>query len=312
MRPRVLVSVLHWCDAAQTAACVAALQRAALQAVAVEVDLLLIDNAAVDGSGAGLVDRYPELHHAVATENLGYAGGHALALPVAADLGADALLLVNSDVQVGEGTIAALVAAWQHGGSALYLAAESATGDAEPGRLRFPSRLLDPAAGPHAWFGPRSGEIPWPGTAAPIRVATAFGSVVLIPQELIARHGFLDPRWFLYGEELDYGFRLRAAGVPTFLVPTAVVRHAGGGSSRARPAVAAQLAYYRCRNELELAWRYSPWPLHCWIVAKKLAAATAATLGRRPQARWLWRGLVDGLRRRRGKTYRPEDAWHEA
>jgi GT2 family glycosyltransferase len=133
--------------------------------------------------------------------------------------------------------------------------------------------------------------------------------VVLIPRSLIERHGFLDPSWFLYGEEIDYGFRLRAAGAPTFLVPGAVVHHTGGGSSRARPAVAELLSYYRCRNELELAWRHGSAPQRAWIAAKKVLAAMAATMTGRPTARWLRRGVIDGLRRRRGLVFRPEDAW---
>lgn len=310
MRPRLLVSVLHWCDARQTAACLDALERAAAASVAtVDVDLLLIDNAAVDGSGPELAARFPRVLRRSAPENLGYAGGHALALAVLDEVAADALLLVNSDTRFDLDTLVELTAAWQRSGPALLLAAE--TVDTSPGcrRLHFPQRYLDPAAGPHAVFGPRGDTIDLPADAAPFPVATAWGSVVLIPREVIVRHGFLDPGWFLYGEEVDYGLRLRSAGVPTLLVPAATVHHAGRGSSRTRPALAALLAYYRCRNDLELAWRHQSRAMVAWLAAKKCGKAVAAALAGHPGARWWRHGLVDGLRRRRGKVYRPEDAW---
>ncbi len=311
MKPRLLVSVLHWCDARQTADCLVALERAAAACVAtVDVDLLLIDNAAVDGSGTELAAGFPRVLMRSAPENLGYAGGHALALAVLDEVAADALVLVNSDTRFGVDALAELTSAWQGSGAALYLAAEAL--DAPPGRrhLRFPQRYLDLAAGPHAWFGPRGGvvELAAPDVA-PIPVATAWGSVVLIPRELITRYGFLDPAWFLYGEEVDYGLRLRAAGVPTLLVPAATVNHAGRGSSRSQPEVAALLTYYRCRNDLELAWRHQSWAMVAWLAAKKLARAVVATLAGHSGARWWRRGLIDGLRRRRGKVYRPEDAF---
>jgi GT2 family glycosyltransferase len=51
--------------------------------------------------------------------------------------------------------------------------------------------------------------------------------------------GPFDPRFFMYGEDIDLCYRLRAASWSIRFVPKAVITHVGGGSSRSyRPRMA--------------------------------------------------------------------------
>jgi GT2 family glycosyltransferase len=299
--PLVLVSVLNWNTPELTMRCLRALAACDYPALRVVV----VDNASSDDSVARIRAACPGVTLLQAPTNLGYAAGHALAWRDVEGT-ADAIWLLNSDTEPEAGALRALVDAWREHGDALYAGAPLRAAPGGGTMLHFPAKFLAPDAVPSALRRdlPQSYDDGW-AHAAPRKVGALSGSCLLVPRAVIERHGWLDPAWFLYCEEIDYCWRLRARGVARWLVPQARVWHDGSGSSRTAGAADA-VAYYHARNEIVLARRHAGRVVATVIAAKKLLRALALLSLHPRRATLIARGAVDGLRGRLGKSVAPE------
>jgi len=109
-RPRVLISILNWNRAPKTLHCLASLQDQPPLTQA-DVTVLVIDN----GSGAddvAALEAGMQAHQAVLKRlpvNLGFTGGHNVAIKLAIDEGYDFIWLLNNDAAVMPGTLEELV-----------------------------------------------------------------------------------------------------------------------------------------------------------------------------------------------------------
>ena len=301
--PLVVVAVLHWNTLRATGRCLRALRTMNYP----NACIVLVDNASGDDSVAGLITAFPEVTVLRNRSNLGFAAGHVVALEFAQARAADAIWLVNSDAEVSAGALDDLVAAWQTRGDGIYGAApvqRHANGDEW---LNFPGKYLDPDGRPGAFQ--RDTPIKWTRACqqgAAFQVGAVAGSCMLIPLALVRAHGWLDPAWFMYCEEIDYCYRLRCSGVRAWLVPHADVVHGGGGSQGDSLAVADCMLYYRTRNEIVLTLRHGGRVIAALVAFKKLLRAAATVPRDRRRAALVWRGLWDALRGRMGKTLAPE------
>ena len=59
----------------------------------------------------------------------------------------------------------------------------------------------------------------------PAEVEAIVGCAVYLPKEIIENVGYLDEKFFMYGEDLDYSLRIRKKGYKMFVVPEAIVYH---------------------------------------------------------------------------------------
>lgn len=300
--PLLVVSVLNWNTPEATLECLASLYSSTYA----NFRVVVVDNASADDSAARIAAAFPAARLIVNGSNLGYAGGHAAVLHQAQEWGAAALLLLNSDAEVEAQTLQELVDAWRQHGAALYGGAPLCRrGDAVV--LNFPQKYLQPAGRPRPWRRDRA--VHWNpqwNSADARRVGAVAGSCLLLPLALVERHGWLDPAWFLYCEEIDYCYRLREAGVASWLVPRARLWHAGGGSQRDLPALRDGVHYYHARNEIELARRHAGAGVAALVVLKKLGRALLLAPWRPARAAWLLRGVLDVLRGRLSKVVAPE------
>jgi GT2 family glycosyltransferase len=95
-----------------------------------------------------------------------------------------------------------------------------------------PRRLLDSRLNgryPRAWFD----------AGRPFPIDFALGAALMVRREAIEAAGLepqapwgLDEGYFMYAEEVDWCWRMRRAGWPFYCVPSAVVIHHGGASTR--------------------------------------------------------------------------------
>lgn len=302
--PLVAISVVSWNTAALTLQCLDALH-ASRHA---NRRIVLVDNASRDDSVARVRERWPDLAIVRSDENLGFGGGHALGWRTAQAWGAEAIWLVNSDAIAEPDALDRLVDAWRTHGDALYGAAPLAARDDASTLLNFPEKYLDPNGVPRAFRRDRPVvfDAAW-RSRAPLRVGAVAGSCFFIPSRIAQAHGWFDPAWFMYCEEVDYCYRLRAAGVASWLVPQARVVHAGGGSHRERPRVDDAVAYYRARNEIVLAQRHAGRVVGAVTAAKKLARGAVTALHAPRRGAMIVRGAFDAVAGRLGKTVAPED-----
>jgi len=259
------------------------------------IALTVVDNGSTDGSLAMLREDYPQVRALRSERNLGFSGGNNLALRrILAELPPQAareheyILLVNSDLFVAPDTIAGLVA---------FAEGRPEVGAVGP-RVEKPDGTLDlacrrsfptPANAFFKLFG-LSRRFPGnarfaaynltnldPGQLTEVDAVT--GACMLVRVSAIDRVGLLDERFFMYGEDLDWAYRLKAQGWQVFYNPAVRALHQKGATS-ARQSGRMIVEFYRAMylfHQKHYATR-SPRPLN-WLVAAGIAARGGVALG---------------------------------
>ncbi|MCA9914843.1 MAG: glycosyltransferase family 2 protein [Anaerolineae bacterium] len=309
-RSRILISVLNWNGAERTIHCVRQLQQQHYP----NREILIVDNASRQESVAQLREALPDVRLIISAQNLGYAGGHALALKVAQQEGFDCFWMLNTDIELQPRTLDAFMAAYQQHGLALYgsppLEKISGTSLTDYPILMHHKYYDEPYR--EIIFQPQTtrtyGEV-FPDDAARQVVALS-GSSLFFPLELVRQYGFMDEGFFMYSEEVDYCFRLRQAGVKRWMVPAAYILHESEGTSRGYSRVRDIIRYYRQRNQIIRIRRWGNTGDLIKAIVKDLLLGLAALRHGRQGLRTLGfhlGAIRDGLRGTMGKTYPPED-----
>ena len=89
---------------------------------------------------------------------------------------------------------------------------------------------------------------------------------MLVRGKAIAQAGLMDEQFFMYGEDLDWAYRIKAAGWKVYYNPAVTVLHVKRAASRHSPK--AQVEFYRA---MDIFYRkhyatQTPWWLHLLIV----------------------------------------------
>ncbi len=217
--------VLNWNNEADTAACLDSL----LAQEGVFLEILLVDNASADGSGARLRARYPAVHYLETQENLGYAGGNNAGLRWALDRGADWVLVVNNDTVADANCLARLCAAGSRDPRIGALAPLIVRHDA-PTRVWFAgghySRLR--ALGTHDHEGEVADDVARQGSREdhPWRACTFLtGCCLLLRAQALEEVGLFRADFFAYVEDVELSLRLREAHWQLGWVPAARLAH---------------------------------------------------------------------------------------
>jgi GT2 family glycosyltransferase len=195
----------------------------------------------------------------VRSTNTGYAGG--INRGVRETVAAEAILVLNADVQLSEGSIPPLLAALREPG--VGIAAPQIV--SPQGTLELSLRR-EPAL-PHmiglGWTGlPRFCETVHSSAeyAMPHDVDWATGAVLAMSRKCYDTVGGWDESFFLYSEETDLCLRARDAGLVTRYVPHSVAIHIGGGSGRSSRThvmqVVNRVRLYRRRHGPLPSWAY--------------------------------------------------------
>lgn len=233
-----------------------ALLRRCLQSLVASVGpavrVWLLDNASTDGSVEMVQTEFPAVRLFASPENLGFAAGNNVALrqilaaaPDAA-FAAGPVLFLNPDTEVTPDAIAGMAAYLsQHpevGAVGVQLLNSDGSQQRSYGRFWF-ARLFSS-------FVKRRLHGEDPSTAGdrrePFFVDWLVGACVLVSRSALAAVGELDEVFFIYGEEIDWQFRLHQAGFKVALLPTLHVLHHGGQSTQ-QAALAMRRQEYRSR-----------------------------------------------------------------
>lgn len=212
--PTIRVLILNWNGRAYLEACLNALRA---QTYAPE-SVILLDNGSTDDSIAFVRDRFPEVVVRANGGNLGFAAGNNVALDA---LAADAALLLNPDVVLSPGCLAALAAA---------LAADPTIGMAGC-KLWYPGgTILQHAGGfiTHPQALPGHYGIGEPDTGqhdTPRDVEYLIGGALAVRRAALEQVGLLDEGFFLFFEDVDLCARVRAAGWRVIYAPQATGVH---------------------------------------------------------------------------------------
>ena len=203
------------------------------------------------------------------------------------------ILVVNPDVELAPGSIAALVARGDTDPAigSVGPAIRNLDGSVYPSARAVPS--LRTGVG-HAMLGPVWPGNPW--TRAYRRDSDSdpqlrdagwlSGSCVLVRRNAFDRIGGFDERYFMYFEDVDLGVRLAAAGYRNVYEPEAEAVHAGAHSTGRHSARMIEAHHTSARRFLMT--RY-PGPL-LWPIRVVLS------LGRRMRSAWILRRSRENFR----------------
>lgn len=217
--PRTVAIVLNYQREALTAACVESLERSDTP-----VEVLIVDNASPDGSGARLRARFPQHAYLESGGNLGYAGGNARGTEWALATGAERVFIVNDDAEVAPDCLRRLHAALDAdptaaAASPLITYADPADriwwGGGEFSALRV--------MGSHEHAGERLNAVHT--AAGPRAVSALCGCAMLITRDALTTLGGLRADFWAYAEDLELSVRYTRAGRRLLFVPAARVQH---------------------------------------------------------------------------------------
>jgi hypothetical protein len=271
--------VVSWNGAHLLPACLDSLLA---QTVADQIDIVVVDNASTDGTADLLASAYPQVRVVHSPRNVGFAGGVALG---STGLDQQDLLLLNNDAtlapdavaqlrtalhapgaeRVGAVTAKILLHGWfhpadEHTARTADRALRSGAGvlvpcrPGDPGARRVVNSTgnvlsRDGAGGDRDWLATDGDERGGPD------VWGFSGGAALLRRTALEEVGGFDPSLFLYYEDTDVAWRMRAAGWSIRYVAQAVADHRHAESSDAASPL---FRFYNTRNSLVVVTRHAP------------------------------------------------------
>ena len=226
---RVLAALVNYNGAAMT---LAAVESFVEQESAQSARLIVVDNGstAADDVAAletGLAGRATLVR---LETNRGYAAACNEAARIALAEGMEYVLWLNNDVLFETGMLEALVEHMDSAPGVAAAAAAAVTVDAETGRTVLGAGMdysIWRGRVRHRHEGIPIGELP----VNRYSVEVLAGTCVMARLDALRRIGGLDESYFMYGEDVDWSIRARAAGYELHVVPQARVRHSVAASS---------------------------------------------------------------------------------
>jgi GT2 family glycosyltransferase len=267
-------------------------------------EILVINNASTDGTLELLLSRrIPYLTQ----ENVGSAGGWNCGIQKAIDHGFDAVWLMDDDGFPDTGALAALQTAMVPG---VACASSVVLREDRPTHFVFPFPLLDATGMPVIFRLPRN-----LATLADLRQVATDGiypfahlfNGALVSLTAVRQIGNVNRDYFIYGDEVDYFFRLRKAGT-VISVLNAMHYHPDVSNRPFSPAK----VYYYVKNSLVLNAFYhnAVWVRHAMLLVAVLgrmanrngiAFVFSLLMGRHSKMFYL--AVIRGLQGKIGKDF---------
>jgi N-acetylglucosaminyl-diphospho-decaprenol L-rhamnosyltransferase len=282
-------------------------------------EIVVVDNASTDGTAELLSRDYPKVRVVQSATNVGFAGGVALGTN---GYDGDFIVLLNNDASFEDGAVVRLVDELRRPGNAgvaattarilltgryrptTYPSAQSPDSNSpwEPTTYDDPAGvvlanstgnivLADGSGSDRDWLAPVGTESTNPA------VFGFCGGAAALRWTAVESVGGFDPSLFLYYEDTDLSWRLRAHGWDIRYVADAVALHRHASSSGTASPL---FRYYNTRNSLIVVTRHGPWSMVCISHARQLAGWLAAGTHagwRADLTRARARGLRDAMRR---------------
>ena len=226
-------------------------------------EVIVVDNASPDDSAAMVSREFPQVNLIVSPVNAGFAAANNLGLK-AAGFAADGspqahapryAVLLNPDTVLPPNTLADMLK---------FMDNNPTVGAAGPKLVR-PDGSLDLACRrafptPEISFYRMVGlsklfptskkfgryNMTFANPDELLEVDSVVGAFMLVRREAIAQAGLLDETYFMYGEDLDWAYQIKAHGWKIYYNPAVIVTHVKRAASRTSPK--AQIEFYRAMD----------------------------------------------------------------
>lgn len=258
---KTAVIVLHYKNESDTYECLDTLQDDSSR---VDHITIVVANEVSDQFVAKIKKRFPQIIVIPSETNSGFAKGINIGLQKAISLSSRYMILLNNDVTLGKDLVKGMVT---------FAKTDLSIGLISPkiyfsaGNEYHKSRYKRQERGKVIWYA--GGLIDWSNMYASHRgvdqvdkgqyeeaIDTDFatGCCMLIRRELIEKIGFLDQKYFLYFEDIDYSMRAKGNGFKVMYYPKTCLWHKNAASSKPGSPIH---IYYQTRNRLYFGFKYA-------------------------------------------------------
>ncbi|MBX3057222.1 MAG: glycosyltransferase family 2 protein [Anaerolineae bacterium] len=208
-------------------------------------EVWVVDNASTDGTVALLDDLFPQIHLLANEHNPGFGAANNQGMQAAAASQPRYYFLLNPDTVLNPGALKELVRCLDERPDGGMAGARLVYGDGRfqhsaftfPGvrQLLFdlyplPSRLYETR------LNGRYRRSRFQRNGKPFAIDHPLGATMLVRAEVAEATKGFDESYHMYCEEIDWSWRVQAAGWKIYAVPTAEIVHYGGESTRQVPA----------------------------------------------------------------------------
>jgi GT2 family glycosyltransferase len=224
--PDLSIVLVCWNNRSYLEACLDSLYRAKLRT---SFDVVVVDNGSTDSSQEMLRRRFPQVRLIENSKNLGLS--HATNQGIVATQG-HFVLLLNNDTLVNGPSIDAMVEfmkakddAGAAGGKLL-----NSDGSFQSAYAEFSDLLQELVVALRVGDILRAGYPSHRDYQKVRSVDWLSSACLLVRRSAFAQVGYLDEEYFIYGDEVDFQFRLRRAGWKVYYLPHVHTIHYGGRS----------------------------------------------------------------------------------
>ena len=209
----------------------------------VDLEVIVVDNASTDGSVEAIEKKYEDIKILRNEKNNGFAAGNNQAIKVARG---DKFLLLNSDCFVKSDTLAMI---YNLNLDVVGCKLLNKDGSVQPSWGFYPTlrrvtqlmlfvdnfpvirKFIDSINVRDVSRYERGQEVDW-----------VTGAFVMLKREVFEKVGGIDEKYFMYGEEMEWMYRIKKAGFKVWYSPIASATHLLGASSKNRaPAVIGEM-----------------------------------------------------------------------
>lgn len=210
---------------------------------------IVVDNASTDGSASKIRSEFPDVVVLENSRNLGFGGGCNVGIRYAIEQAAGFIWLLNNDTEVNPTVLSALLS--------------EARSDPRIGAVGSVLYYMDTPTRIQAWGGGRVNL--WTGRSRHFdrNVQSRYldyltAASLLLKTEALLDVGFFDEEtFFMYWEDADLCFRLRARGWKLAVAQDACVWHVESASLAGKKPL---LVAYSSASSISFYKRYSPFP----------------------------------------------------
>lgn len=241
--PRVSIILVNYNSQRHIDTCLQALRAQSYD----NYEVIIVDNASVDGSPAYIESKFPEVNLIRADENLGFAGGNNLG---AMHASGEYLAFLNLDTRVDKDWLQPLVKTMENDPNRVGMVTSKILLLENPDRINTCGNEVH-----YTGFGYLNGwQLPAESINETTDVAAISGAAFLISTELFLELGGFDEDFFpAYAEDTDLSWRVRLAGYCCLTVPESIVYHSY------QPSVHVEKYHWLERNRHQLLLKNLRW-----------------------------------------------------
>ncbi len=253
--PSLAIIIVNWNSYNVTAACLLSLRSIDYG----NFETIVVDNGSEDNSVEEIRAQFPEATLLRNSENRGFTGGNNTGIQYALDQGKDLIMLLNNDTIVTSGFASILIK---------ELLIDKSIGAIHPKIMYNQEREIIWSAGGFMNFfffltkqrGLNEKDLGQYNESSDVEWVT--GCCFLTRSKIVREVGLLDDKFFIYYEDGDWSFRIKAHGYRLRYEPRSLIYHEVGKSNENRKGheegnISPFTRYQSVRNHLFLVRRYA-------------------------------------------------------